>query len=159
MRKIVPLVDWSVDEDETLVRLVVEGRAASYIAGKLGRSRSAVCGRAKRKGLKFKGGHSTGGKRAEGQAPKQRRGHSLQAQYIEHRRVLLALVPNVLPEAEETTTNLVDLTDLRQNQCKWPVGDPRRPGFGFCGASRSPGFVYCGHHARRAYLFRCEAAA
>jgi hypothetical protein len=37
--------------------------------------------------------------------------------------------------------------------CAWPVGDPKLPGFTFCGApiARS-GLPYCAEHMQRAYL-------
>jgi GcrA cell cycle regulator len=38
-----------------------------------------------------------------------------------------------------------------KNQCQWPVGDPRSPGFHFCGANAHDGFSYCAEHARMAY--------
>lgn len=52
------------------------------------------------------------------------------------------------------------LVDLRHDQCHWPVGDPRTPGFFFCGApipkgACTPGdsnpLCYCLQHARLAY--------
>lgn len=37
--------------------------------------------------------------------------------------------------------------DLSKDECKWPLGDPKKPGFGFCGkatvAERKP---YCAEH-------------
>ncbi|MGE3769870.1 MAG: GcrA family cell cycle regulator [Bdellovibrionales bacterium] len=38
-----------------------------------------------------------------------------------------------------------------RSQCQWPVGDPRSPGFHFCGGPIQEGFSYCGEHARMAY--------
>jgi hypothetical protein len=37
--------------------------------------------------------------------------------------------------------------------CAWPQGDPKLPGFTFCGAPIArPGLPYCIEHMRRAYL-------
>jgi hypothetical protein len=37
--------------------------------------------------------------------------------------------------------------------CRWPQGDPKLPGFTFCGAPIArPGLPYCIEHMRRAYL-------
>ena len=36
--------------------------------------------------------------------------------------------------------------------CAWPIGEPRRPGFRFCGAARQPGRSYCAGHVRIAYI-------
>jgi GcrA cell cycle regulator len=35
--------------------------------------------------------------------------------------------------------------------CKWPIGDPHRPGFTFCGRPALEGEVYCDQHCRLAY--------
>lgn len=35
---------------------------------------------------------------------------------------------------------------LRWEECKWPIGDPRIPGFSFCCAPRVEGRPYCQHH-------------
>jgi len=41
--------------------------------------------------------------------------------------------------------------------CSWPLGDPERPGFSFCGCERQPGRVYCCEHDSMAYSFRRRA--
>ena len=35
--------------------------------------------------------------------------------------------------------------------CQWPIGDPRLPGFHFCGEPALPGKPYCGSHCASAY--------
>jgi len=42
------------------------------------------------------------------------------------------------------------IIDLNYNECKWPIGDPKEPGFHFCGAvfKRGP---YCDNHRLMAY--------
>lgn len=37
--------------------------------------------------------------------------------------------------------------------CRWPIGDPRSPGFTFCGCDTAR-WPYCEPHARVAYLER-----
>jgi len=39
----------------------------------------------------------------------------------------------------------------REGQCRWPIGDPREAGFGFCGAVTHGDTVYCRTHALRAW--------
>ena len=41
--------------------------------------------------------------------------------------------------------------DLADDDCKWPVGDPLKPGFGFCALPRFPGRPYCETCCQRAY--------
>lgn len=45
----------------------------------------------------------------------------------------------------------VALTDLGANMCRWPYGDPRDEGFGFCGEESISGIPYCEEHAKAAY--------
>lgn len=46
---------------------------------------------------------------------------------------------------------MVSLLDLKHGDCKFPLGDPRNPDFGFCGAKRHAGLPYCEYHAGLAY--------
>jgi hypothetical protein len=42
--------------------------------------------------------------------------------------------------------------------CCWPQGDPKLPGFSFCGQPVArPGLPYCGDHMRRAHPARDPA--
>ncbi len=36
--------------------------------------------------------------------------------------------------------------------CSWPIGDPRKEDFHFCGESAVPGKPYCQQHAQIAYI-------
>jgi GcrA cell cycle regulator len=61
------------------------------------------------------------------------------------------------PERDEgvDVSHLLGIMDLDQGavltQCRWPIGDPLEPGFGFCGAPCVEGKSYCATHLRRAY--------
>lgn len=39
----------------------------------------------------------------------------------------------------------------KPNCCRWPIGDPKLPGFMFCGEERGMGSSYCDDHHRIAY--------
>lgn len=43
------------------------------------------------------------------------------------------------------------VADLSEQQCRWPIGDPRDAGFHFCHHSKVGGKSYCEHHVRVAY--------
>jgi GcrA cell cycle regulator len=43
------------------------------------------------------------------------------------------------------------LVDLSRGMCRWPVGDPERPGFFFCGGPCHDERPYCTDHCARAY--------
>jgi len=45
----------------------------------------------------------------------------------------------------------VPLADLGHRDCCFPLGDPSKPDFGFCGARAEPGLPYCAAHAAMAY--------
>jgi GcrA cell cycle regulator len=51
-----------------------------------------------------------------------------------------------LPLSERVT-----IMDLRESMCRWPMGDPTKPEFRFCGARSVTGLPYCSHHAQVAY--------
>jgi hypothetical protein len=42
------------------------------------------------------------------------------------------------------------LSNLPDGACRWPLGDPARPGFAFCGAPRLGRRSYCGSHLGQA---------
>jgi GcrA cell cycle regulator len=42
--------------------------------------------------------------------------------------------------------------------CSWPVGDPKQPGFHFCGEPAELGKPYCANHCHVAYHKKSEAA-
>jgi GcrA cell cycle regulator len=42
--------------------------------------------------------------------------------------------------------------------CSWPVGDPKQPGFHFCGEPAEAGRPYCPNHCHQAYHRKSEAA-
>jgi len=44
------------------------------------------------------------------------------------------------------------LSDLGPSHCRWPTGDPKEPGFHFCGKKSIPGKPYCLEHAMLAYV-------
>lgn len=44
----------------------------------------------------------------------------------------------------------VPLLKLEHHHCRWPIGDPKSPDFGFCGDYRVPGRSYCAVHVKRA---------
>jgi GcrA cell cycle regulator len=45
----------------------------------------------------------------------------------------------------------VTILELTESTCKWPVGNPGKPDFFFCGRKSDVGIPYCAFHARIAY--------
>jgi GcrA cell cycle regulator len=52
----------------------------------------------------------------------------------------------VVPFSERVT-----IMELRENMCRWPMGDPTHADFRFCGLKTGTGVPYCGYHCRIAY--------
>lgn len=44
------------------------------------------------------------------------------------------------------------LLDLEANECRWPIGDPRKEGFHFCGAQQVLGRPYCIQHWQLSFV-------
>jgi len=144
--------DWTGEAVETLKRLWAEGWSASRIAEELtvhgdGPTRSAVLGKINRLGLPLRktqvNQHS--GKR-------DRRGDNTRARHLSRRKptfraMLLPDRPSCEPEPL-----LLPLDELSDRTCRWPIGDPRAPGFGFCGHECRPELPYCEYHTGRAWL-------
>jgi GcrA cell cycle regulator len=141
---------WTDERVATLKKLWTEGLSASQVARQLGGvTRNAVIGKIHRLGLSG---------RACPSPP--RRARTLRPARPVGRR---ATPPRPLPpapaapraarpacEAPEGPGAVADLTGLRGHVCKWPIGDPKAPGFSFCGALVEGDGPYCPAHHRRA---------
>jgi GcrA cell cycle regulator len=60
----------------------------------------------------------------------------------------------VAPQAAELfipVEKRLNLLQLSEETCKWPIGDPLTPDFYFCGQHSNDGKPYCEFHSRRAY--------
>lgn len=52
-----------------------------------------------------------------------------------------------MPSAPEAS--MISTLDLKANHCRFPIGDPRKPGFGYCGATKwDHSRSYCEFHHR-----------
>lgn len=47
----------------------------------------------------------------------------------------------------------LELSGLKPNQCRWPIGDPDSEHFHFCGETVFVGKPYCYEHCKQAYQF------
>jgi GcrA cell cycle regulator len=141
---------WTDERVEALKKLWLDGLSASQIAKQLGSglTRNAVIGKVHRLGLSGRAAASTPQRAAFKTArpprpatpavPAPRRVEAV----VEQKAVV------VVHAVEETGSATVLTLDARM--CKWPIGDPSRDGFSFCGRANSDG-PYCTHHASMAY--------
>jgi GcrA cell cycle regulator len=56
------------------------------------------------------------------------------------------VIENIIPIGQRCST-----LELSEGKCRWPIGDPTKPDFFFCGGKTIEGLPYCGYHARIAY--------
>jgi GcrA cell cycle regulator len=139
-------VKWPEEREDLLRKLFAEGMSFGMIAKELGLSRNAVIGKAHRMGLK-------GRKVSAYCLPQPPRERIVGCGTKGHRAVeRIALPP--LPEFTELVipfSQRKTLNELEPIHCRWPVGDPSKPDFFFCGADKHGSFPYCSFHCARAF--------
>ncbi len=141
---------WTDDRVELLKTLWAEGLSAAQIANKMGGvTRNAVIGKVHRLGLS---GRATPAKPQRGCAPSPERREASAAPKARRPEV-----KSVIPEPEFIAPLVLDtgdrttVTTIKNNMCKWPLGDPAREDFHFCGQSTLSGKSYCAYHAHLAF--------
>ncbi|WP_020181038.1 GcrA family cell cycle regulator [Methylopila sp. M107] len=166
---------WTEERIELLKKRWAEGLSASQIAAELGGvTRNAVIGKVHRLGLsgRAKTVSSTAArsrpKAAAGQParrPVASGGASPQPSFVSRGNLAVAVsspapaarptpAPRIVPiEVVETSIvcERVTIMELRENMCRWPIGDPSQPEFRFCGGRSTPGAAYCAGHSQVAY--------
>jgi hypothetical protein len=55
----------------------------------------------------------------------------------------------VLPESQIVEGPGVTFEELQSDHCRWIKGDPKVPGYKFCGQKQAAGSAYCDHHRMR----------
>ena len=112
--------------DEQIEKLWHQKLSFAQIAERLGVSKGAVAGKVYR--LRLKRGAPPGLKKAT------------QARLTRNRQ-------------KRTEAANAALGRLAPGQCRWPIGDPGKAGFGFCGARcDDPERPYCEKHRAQAYI-------
>lgn len=121
---------WTDDRIALLEQMRASGASAAAIAKRLGVSRSAVLGKIFRL-----------------------RRPSAKKQQAAAQASLKSAAPK-RHRADPPRRRGISLLELTNDTCRWPHGEPGRPGFFFCGepgADLESGRPYCARHARRAY--------
>ena len=131
-------MSWNDERVEQLCKLRADGLSCSQIAKQLGCgiTRNAVIGKLHRLGL-------SGPREPSMPKPKVLRARPPKREppvRAPDQRPAITAPPPVRVEA-------VRLTDPCRGACKWPIGDPREAGFGFCGAPAEG--RYCAEHTER----------
>ena len=157
-------MSWNDERVELLKKLWTDGLSASQIAAELGGvTRNAVIGKVHRLGL------SGRARSQSSSAPRQQRKAApsprppMRSMSMPQVRGNVALAPMLLSEAfiqpqlrpqQDVVVPMsrrVQIMELKEAMCKWPLGDPTHADFVFCGADCNFGTPYCTHHSSIAY--------
>ncbi|WP_375621972.1 MULTISPECIES: GcrA family cell cycle regulator [unclassified Bartonella] len=165
---------WTCERVELLKKLWSEGLSASQIAAQLGGvSRNAVIGKVHRLKLPGRGKTAQGSTRVQKtpvgssspSSPRVRRNTSTVSPIntssvsIEETALKTEFIVEDVKEVDiSTKSNVVvpisrqlNLLQLSENTCRWPVGDPLSADFHFCGADSDENSPYCAFHAKLAF--------
>jgi GcrA cell cycle regulator len=159
---------WTDERVEMLRKLWAEGLSASQIAAQLGGvSRNAVIGKVHR--LKLSGRGRTTAAPARPKKPSQPTITKPQSRPVSASRQQSASMGNTAlqvrfdaePAMRTIERNIEDivvpisrnlqLIQLNERTCKWPIGDPLAENFHFCGNDCADTGPYCRYHARIAF--------
>jgi GcrA cell cycle regulator len=158
-------MSWNDERVELLKKLWNDGLSASQIAGELGGvTRNAVIGKVHRLGL------SGRAKTQAAAAPRVRKPVAAQTVRAAVRTisapqvrgnvalasqpVMEAYVETALQPREDVIVPMsrrVQIMELREGMCKWPIGDPMNADFVYCGGDCTFGTPYCSFHSAVAY--------
>ena len=164
---------WTDERIELVRTLWSQGVSAQRIAQELGAgiSRGAVLGKIHRLGI-MQTSPNSGVRRSERNDARlvMRREHvaddlpggqfklpNSQCEFPAWVRAAEPYTDNPVMDADIPTSQRRTLLELSGRACRWPVGDPSRSDFFFCGAEAFPGKPYCVAHCARAYQPEEEA--
>lgn len=133
-------MSWTDERVEMLKKLWADGLSASQIARTMGGvTRNAVIGKVHRLGLS---GRATA---TRSERPRRVTVPKPIAKPVPARPIFVE-EPLRLENGD-----FVTMMTISDRMCKWPIGDPARDEFRFCGRKSSDGHPYCEAHARLAY--------
>jgi GcrA cell cycle regulator len=137
-------VEWNEERIEALTKMWREGLSASQVARQLGGvSRSAVIGKVHRLGIAGRDAPT----RPLGGRPSTR----IRATPGGVRRNPSPRAPREqsisIPRAAFEVGPTASIHTLTAHACRWPIGEPDKAGFGFCGRLRTGHPSYCAGHA------------
>lgn len=149
-------MSWTDERVELLKKFWAEGLSASQISGRLGGvTRNAVIGKVHRLGLS---GRATTSRmkthRPRARIANQKRLTKTRFATSGNPAVRALYEEPYTPPAEELVIPVAErksIQTLTESSCRWPIGDPQKAEFHFCGKGKVPQLPYCEFHARRAF--------
>lgn len=151
-------MSWTDERVDLLRKLWTDGLSASQIAGELGGvTRNAVIGKVHRLGLSGRAkGNNQSGPRTRKPAAGKSGGYTKTTKANNgtgKQSGAQAAAPRPIPVVDipKPEPMMLDLMQLTDSTCKFPIGDPQEENFGFCGAKPKENCPYCEYHSRLAY--------
>ncbi len=154
----ITFMSWTDERVDLLRKLWTDGLSASQIAAELGGvTRNAVIGKVHRLGLsgRAKGSNQSNTGRRKAAAAKspsftktQKTSNGNQPRAATQSAPVRPAPVVDVPKPVALMLNLLQLTD---STCRFPIGDPQEENFGFCGSSPRDSDPYCEYHCRIAY--------
>lgn len=128
-------MDWTEQDIDALKALLAEGLTSSVIAERMGRTRSAICGKVGR--LRQAGGVARPAQRP----PAVRKASPTRlAKPAPRKPIAEPIAEGALGAPEEM---------IGRTGCNWIYGDPLLPGWRMCG---HPGYPWCAAHASKVFI-------
>ena len=144
-------MSWTDERVDLLKKMWGEGKSAAEIAKALGKdfTRNAVIGKAHRLKLSHRVSPAQQNAAPAGKGGAARSSATKAAQPV-LKSAVIGKKPEIIPPLRKPAGGIA-MVDLRDRMCRWPEGDPKEPGFSFCGDGCVPGLPYCEYHAKIAY--------
>src|SRR6516162_3749583 len=155
-------VPWSEAEDRQLRQMTLDGLNRNEMSRLLKRSTAAIARRCFKLGLtRARGNH----------ALVQATITALNYKQVGPNTDTLPTINRGEPRFEQATASMIalinqpaprrnqyscDIMDLNNSRCRWPYGNPQKPGFFYCGAPTEPTKPYCTKHCNKAYNGRIQ---
>ena len=135
---------WTPERVDSIRTMALAGLSATQIAVQLGEgiTRNMICGVAFRNKFHFLG---VGGYSSHKPRPRKPKSEPIS----KPKRTYLKCI-EITPEPPPPPVH-VTLMELESWMCKWPIGDPRREDFRYCGAKRHEEYPYCSNCCMLAY--------
>jgi len=138
-------MSWTDEKVSKLKELWGKGNTASEIAKIIGGiSRNAVIGKAHRLNLSAK-------IKTRAAASNQNFQNTLGEKNIKLKRNRKSKFKSLIIDKNFEPENPIQLEELDEDSCKWPIGHPDEKSFYFCGRSSLKDFSYCKLHLLYAY--------
>lgn len=145
-------MSWTEERVSVLKKLWGEGHTAAEIAKQLGGvTRNAVIGKAHRLKLSNRISPIQQNKKPANSNKSIERKVVEKIKDVTPIKVKEIVVKAEIHEKKINPDDLYSLMDLQPRMCRWPSGDPKEEGFGFCGDHTMAGLPYCEEHAKAAY--------